>query len=69
MDRSIEHAVAELLSRSPYQQLRNVRCEFTDGVLILHGQVPSFHMKQLAFSVARSLNDEVDVDNRIEVLP
>ena len=68
MDRSIEDAATGLLRESPYHQLRNVRCEFCEGVLVLHGQVPSYHMKQLAQTVVQSLEEDVDVDNRIEVV-
>ena len=68
MDRSIEDAAAELFSGSPYHQLRQIRCEFCDGVLVLHGQVPSYHLKQLAQSVVQSLEEDVEVDNRIEVI-
>lgn len=68
MDRSLADAAAEILRESPYHQLRKVRCEFCEGVLVLHGQVPSYHMKQLAQSVVQSLEEDVDVDNRIEVI-
>ena len=68
MDRSLEDAAAEILRESPYHQLRNVRCEFCDGVVVLHGQVPSFHLKQLAQSVVQSLEEDVKVDNRLEVI-
>lgn len=69
MDRSIEEAAAAILRESPYPQLRQVRCEFSGGVLILHGQLPTFHLKQLAQTVVQSLDEDVDVDNRIEVRP
>ena len=68
MDRSIEDAATEIFRASPYHQLRKIRCEFCDGIVVLHGQVPSFHMKQLAQSAVQSLEEDVEVDNRIEVL-
>jgi len=67
MDRSLEEAAQSTLRESPYHQLRGVQCEARNGVLILRGQVPSFHMKQLAQTVVQNLGNDVQVDNRIDV--
>ncbi len=68
MDRGVLELAEAILRESPYRQLRNVRCEFRDDILILHGELPSFHLKQIAQSVVQSLKDEIEVDNRIEVV-
>ena len=38
----------ERLKMAPYLPVRNVSCEYDDGVLILRGEVPTFFEKQLA---------------------
>ena len=45
---SIVFKAKERLKMAPSQAVRNVSCEFEDGVLFLRGQVSSFFEKQLA---------------------
>jgi len=37
----------ERLSQSSYPALRGLTCEFSNGKFVLHGRVPSYHLKQL----------------------
>ncbi len=59
--------VAARLRRSGYPRLRGVKCEFQDGVTVLSGTVPTFHLKQLAQSLASHTPGVHQVDNRLSV--
>jgi hypothetical protein len=57
------------LRNSAYRGIRKVSCVVQDGVLILHGRVPSFFLKQIAQSLLiRRLCGAVVIDNRLEVV-
>ncbi len=61
-----ELAEAEL-RRGPYLALRNITCACRDGILILYGRLPSYHLKQIAQTAVASLPGVVRIDNRIDV--
>ena len=56
-----------ILRRSSYFELREVSCDFSGGVLTLHGRVPSYHLKQLAQSYVADVPGVFEVHNRVEV--
>ncbi len=60
-------AAAGRLQATGYQGLAEVTCEFHEGVLTLHGRVPTFYLKQVAQTVVRALEDVTKIVNRIEV--
>src|SRR5580704_8171852 len=47
-DRSIRETVNKVLFETGYAPLRRIRCDVSDGVVKLTGNVPSFYVKQLA---------------------
>jgi hypothetical protein len=55
------------LRRSAYVELRNVSCDFSGGVLTLHGRVPTYYLKQLAQASVVDVPGVVEIDNRVEV--
>jgi len=55
------------LRNSPYLSLRNIVCEYRDGVLTLRGCLPSYYLKQVAQAVACSTEGVQRVINEIEV--
>jgi CheY-like chemotaxis protein len=55
------------LHASPYTALKNVLCVYQKGVLTLRGNLPSFHLKQLAQETVAGLEGVDQVDNQIEV--
>ena len=57
----------QALHNSPYRSLRNVRCEYSRGVLTLYGRLHSFYLKQLAQELTNAITEIVAVENRIEV--
>ena len=57
-----------MLSSSVYSELRLLRCEYQEGAVVIHGQVPSFYYKQLAQAMLMA-NPHIDVVvNQVEVL-
>jgi hypothetical protein len=52
---------------SPYVALRRLRCEYRGGVLVLHGRVASYYLKQLAQEVVRRLAGVEEIANHVEV--
>jgi len=63
----VDHARAQLL-RNPYLALRNVHCDYGDGVLTLRGWLPTYHLKQLAQTAVASLDGVTRIVNDIQVL-
>ncbi len=51
--------VAARLRRSGYPYLRGVKCEVREGVAVLSGTVPTFHLKQMAQALAEAGADVV----------
>jgi hypothetical protein len=62
-----ERAESEL-RRNSYVALKNVACEFRDGVLILNGCLPTYYLKQVAQEAVARLNGIARIENRIEVV-
>jgi osmotically-inducible protein OsmY len=62
-------SVAEArLRNSSYATLRNIACEWRQGVLTLRGCVSSYHLKQLAQALLQGVQDVLCVDNQLEVV-
>lgn len=55
-DPRMPSATTALLERellgSPYWSIRQLRCDWRDGQIVIRGNVTSFYMKQLAVAVA-----------------
>ena len=65
---SLEEQAQADLSNSQYVALRKLSCEVKGGVLILHGRIPSFHLKQIAHSLLRRhLGTGIVLDDRSDV--
>ncbi len=56
-----------ILARSTYHSIRHVSCTFCNGVLILGGNVPNYHMKQIAQTSVQGICGVSQIENRIEV--
>ena len=52
-----------------HRSLRMVRCEHRDGVLVLSGQVPSYHHKQIAQECVRAVPGVQVIKNLLQVVP
>jgi len=67
--RAIEAHVLTELRKSAYMPVQRVSCDFHEGILTLHGQVPSYHMKQIAQTVVlHLLNADMRIHNGLEVV-
>ena len=56
------------LLESPYFAVRGISVECKLGILILQGQVPSYHQKQLAQEAVARIDGVVQVVNEVEVV-
>ncbi len=58
---------ARQLRETGYPALTTVSCHYHEGVLILRGCVPSYHLKQVAQTVVAQLPEVQQVVNRLTV--
>jgi osmotically-inducible protein OsmY len=63
----IEISVWEQWQASERYELQQLKCEFSDGVLLLFGQVSSFYLKQLAQESVRDVAGVNRILNQLEV--
>jgi BON domain len=66
-DDRLRIAALKLLRSSGFAALRRLRCEVTEAVVIVHGVVPSYYLKQMAQAVILRLNGIRSVMNLVEV--
>jgi osmotically-inducible protein OsmY len=50
-----------------YRVLKNVACDYRDGVLTLRGRLPSYYLKQVAQETVARIDGVQRIDNQIEV--
>ena len=62
-----QRVAEERLAASSYLALRSISCEHHEGVLVIHGRVPSFYLKQIAQTLVRDLDGVELVVNRLSV--
>lgn len=65
---AIQEEARMRLRESPYRELRDVSCDFHEGVLTLQGRVPSFFLKQVAQSIVFVMERVEIINNRIDVV-
>ena len=65
---SSEAMAERSLQRNPYLALKNVSCDWLDGVLVLRGCLPSYYLKQIAQEAVASLEGVERIDNQIQVV-
>jgi osmotically-inducible protein OsmY len=66
---TIKAVVEGRMRHSGYYELREVSCDFHEGVLTLRGCVASYYLKQLAQSLALHLDGVEEINNKLEVPP
>jgi len=62
-------AARRLLLSSEYREVRALACETCEGILVLRGQVSSWHQKQVAQEILRHLSGIRKIVNNVEVVP
>jgi osmotically-inducible protein OsmY len=63
----IHREAEERFRESSYLAVRTISCTVGDGVIHLHGSLPSYYLKQVAQELASSVEGVRQVINRIEV--
>ena len=64
----LEDVAESRLRGHPYLALRNISCDYHDGLLVLRGYVPTYYLKQMAQEVVAQLEGVEHIENRIQVL-
>ena len=57
------------LRQAGFIDFRRVSCRFENGVLSLHGRVPTFYLKQMAHVLVASLEGVQRICNQLDVGP
>src|SRR5437867_4481465 len=65
---SIAERAENRLRANAYLALKNISCDFQDGVLTLRGCLPSYYLKQVAQEVVATTDGVKRIENQIEVL-
>jgi hypothetical protein len=64
---AIVEAAENCLRKNAYLVLRNISCEFREGVLVLRGCLPTYYLKQIAQSAVLGIAGIDRIDNQIVV--
>jgi osmotically-inducible protein OsmY len=56
------------LRGNPYLALKNVSCDYHEGVLTLRGCLPSYYLKQMAQAAVSRVAGAARIVNQIEVI-
>ena len=64
---AVQTALQAVFFGSGYAALYFIDCELEGDRLVLSGQVPSYHLKQLAQVLAQRVDGIERIDNRLEV--
>lgn len=69
-ERTIAVMATDELNRSGYCELKGIACDYQyrGGVLIMHGVVSSFYMKQVAQTVVKVIEQVYEIKNRVNVV-
>ena len=62
-----ETQAAEALRDNSHSELTHVRCDMREGMAILHGEVPTYYLKQLAQEIVGKLEGVDLIVNRLVV--
>lgn len=66
---NVSERAEERLRSNPYLALKNVSCEYRDGVLTLRGCLPSYYLRQVAQAAVSGMEGVQSVIDCIEVVP
>ena len=60
--------IVKRFQSSCYLELRRIQCESCGGILVLRGQVSSYHLKQVAQEEVRAFEQMARIVNKLEVV-
>jgi len=63
----LEDRVQDAIDHNPYLAKKNLRCEASDGHVVLRGKVRSFFQKQMAQESVKRIDGIVSIQNCLEV--
>lgn len=63
-----EELAEHCLRSATHPALKNVTCDYANGVLVLRGRIPTYYLKQLAQAAVAQLEAVERMDNQIEVI-
>jgi osmotically-inducible protein OsmY len=66
--RTVAERAESRLRSNPYLALKNVSCEYCEGVLTLRGCLPTYYLKQIAQTAVARLDGVERIVNDIEVV-
>jgi osmotically-inducible protein OsmY len=66
-DSTLAERAEKALRQRDFRFSRCVRCESHDGVLALHGRVPSYYLKQLAQATVAEIGEVERIENYLDV--
>ncbi|MGQ0636817.1 MAG: BON domain-containing protein [Planctomycetaceae bacterium] len=66
-DDQLQQHVRQALRASGYRVLASLECRVWNGVVVLQGSVPTFHLKQVAQNAARRLPGVRQIHNDVRV--
>lgn len=67
-DTEMQARVGCALAKSAYYSVRRIQCSMQGGLLTLCGRVPTYHLKQIAQTLAiEVLNQSTRINNQLEV--
>jgi len=64
----LEDRVQNAIDHNPYLTRRQLRCEASEGHVVIHGKVRSFFQKQMAQESVRKVDGIVTIENCLEVV-
>jgi osmotically-inducible protein OsmY len=64
----IKELAERCLRSTSHLALRNLSCDYLDGVLVLRGRLPTYYLKQVAQEVVTQLEGVESIDNQIQVV-
>ena len=67
MNDSPAEVAYRILQESPYREIRSLTCSFDRRVLTISGELPSFHLRQVAQTAVQRIDGVERVDIQIEV--
>ena len=63
----VAKAAMQRIQSFQHSEMRRIECDFHKGLLVLHGRVSSYYLKQLAQESVRSIEGIARILNRLEV--
>ena len=64
----LEDRVQNVIDHNPYLSRRKLRCEASEGHVVLRGEVQSYFQKQMAQESLKKIDGILSIENCLEVV-